>query len=635
MDGLISVQELFGSRAFRIPPYQRGYSWERRQWDDLIEDLEVLPQGKDHFTGQVVLQPTDSQLVDTEGAQYRIYDVVDGQQRLTTLVLLMEAMRRRASDGLANGIEKRFIRITDRAHQPQTKLRFTDGSQGFFESNVLAAQPAPGGATTRAEHRLRACREYFDAYLERASNERGDAFDGWLQGLHDRVSHHLKVNTFEVADPGEVGLIFEVLNSRGRPLSELDLVKNYVLYVGTKLDLEHALHDDVAGAWTQVLTTLMNAGVSGPGDEDALLRAHWLMTYDPLRKNWQGSRTVKERFRLREYANAHEALLTDLRSYVGGLRHAALPFADIHNPTRAGSFSDMTGAARNRVIRTSDRLHRTRAIAVFVPLLIATRVACPGDADRYLEMVDLAERYAFRVYRLIGRRADAGEAMLTRLAYELGRGERDFGSVVAEFKRTLLSYCSESDFAEAFADERENDCYHWSGIKYFLFEYEQHLVGDDEVQIAWQQVERADREKTIEHILPQTPTNPYWTARFDDEALERYTHDLGNLVLTADNRSYGNRAFPQKRGSLTAEGPCYAQANLQSEREIAAWEEWTVQSIRERRQALASWAVERWKVEAPPETSYESLQRIAEVESTDELDDGDQLDVNEPTDPHD
>jgi hypothetical protein len=56
---------------------------------------------------------------------------------------------------------------------------------------------------------------------------------------------------------------------------------------------------------------------------------------------------------------------------------------------------------------------------VFVPLLIATRVACPGDADRYLEMVDLAECYAFRVYRLIGRGADACEAMLTRLGCDL------------------------------------------------------------------------------------------------------------------------------------------------------------------------------------------------------------------------
>src|SRR3954453_20417861 len=111
MDGLITIQELFGSRAFRIPSYQRGYSWERRQWDDLLEDLDVLPIHKDHFAGQVVLQPTDEHLVDTEGAQHRLFDVVDGQQRLTTLVLLMEAIRRAVDTGLAAGIEKRFVRI--------------------------------------------------------------------------------------------------------------------------------------------------------------------------------------------------------------------------------------------------------------------------------------------------------------------------------------------------------------------------------------------------------------------------------------------------------------------------------------------------------------------------------------------
>ena len=100
MNGLLTVQSLFGGRRFEIPDYQRGYAWSERQWSDLVDDLEALPATKDHFTGTLVLKARelDGQLVDIEGQRYRAYDVVDGQQRLTTLVLLLEAIRRELTD---------------------------------------------------------------------------------------------------------------------------------------------------------------------------------------------------------------------------------------------------------------------------------------------------------------------------------------------------------------------------------------------------------------------------------------------------------------------------------------------------------------------------------------------------------
>lgn len=602
MEGLLSIQDLFASRAFRIPAYQRGYSWEERQWADLIEDLEVLPAGKEHFTGQIVLQPTDDHLVDKEGSRHRLHDVVDGQQRLTTLVLLLEAIRRRAGTSLAEGIEKRYIRLTDRADQPQPKLRFSDGSQPYYEQTVLNGAPALGGPRTKAQERLSSALTFFEEYLERESARRRDGFEAWLQDLHDRVAHHLKVNVFDVHDPSEVGLIFEVLNSRGRPLSQLDLVKNYVLYVGTKLDVEHALHDDVSEAWTRILTGLMNAGLGSAADENQLLRAHWLLAYDHQKKRWDGSRSVKARFRLRDYEGRHPEMLSDLRVYVRSLKDASVAYADIQRPTTTTAFAELSTAPqlRRAIIRGSERLHRTRAVAVFLPLLIATRLKCAGDGEEYRRLVDLCERYAFRVYRLLGRRADAGETVISRLAYSLYHGEMEFEAVVAEFKSTLVYYCSEQRFREAFELEDINDWYGWSGIKYFLYEYEQSLVGNDPVEVPWEVIERLDRDKTIEHVLPQTPTDPYWTERFDDAAREAYTHDLGNLALTADNSSYGNKPFPAKKGSPGSDSPCYANANLKNERELTGWYDWTVDSILERRQRLVDWAIMRWAVDDAP-----------------------------------
>jgi hypothetical protein len=631
MDGLWSVQDLFSVRAFRIPEYQRGYSWEREQWDDLLDDLDVLPrdngQFKDHFTGTVVLQPTTiPPITDVEGTSYPVFEVVDGQQRLTTLVLLLEAIRRRADGQLAGGIERRYIRVTDRAGQPQTKLRFSDGSQAYFEENVLEVAPGPGEPATRAQARLSDAVAYFDSYLGAREADLGDGFRPWLFELHGKIGRNLKINLYEVEGADEVGVIFEVMNNRGRPLSELDLVKNYILYLGTKLNVEHALHDDVASAWSRILGGLMSADLGNSWQEDQLLRAHWLMGYDHTKKNWDGSKSVKQWFNLREYDGNDAELLTDLREYVRSLKNASIAYADIQKPTRPGAFAgfEVDNATRLRLIRSSDRLRRLGAMAVFLPLLIAVRLRFPRDAEAYVRAVDLAERYAFRVYRLLGKRADAGESTIARIANQLYGEEIGLDEGLSEFRAALFYYCSDQQFRAAFemADDH-NDWYSWGAMRYLLYEYEQHLCGGDNVKMDWQEVERLSRERTIEHVLPQTPTDTYWTDRFDEEAIRLLTHDIGNLALTADNRSYSNKPFPVKRGvpgQVTP--PCYANANLRNERELATWEEWTPESVLERRTRIVDWILDRWHVEAGANERTADVPTDEVVQDTDEPDGG-------------
>jgi Protein of unknown function (DUF1524) len=82
------------------------------------------------------------------------------------------------------------------------------------------------------------------------------------------------------------------------------------------------------------------------------------------------------------------------------------------------------------------------------------------------------------------------------------------------------------------------------------------------VQLPWNALEGMRLENTIEHILLQTPTDEYWTSRFDEEERRTLTHDLGNLCLTYHNSSYGNKPFPAKRGYPGQDGPCYANSNL-------------------------------------------------------------------------
>jgi uncharacterized protein with ParB-like and HNH nuclease domain len=89
MNDVFTIEKLFTDRVFRVPDYQRGYAWEEQQLREFIEDVELLPAGKDHYTGTVVLydrKGEEASCLDEEGKHYAVSDVVDGQQRLTTIV---------------------------------------------------------------------------------------------------------------------------------------------------------------------------------------------------------------------------------------------------------------------------------------------------------------------------------------------------------------------------------------------------------------------------------------------------------------------------------------------------------------------------------------------------------------------
>src|SRR5581483_7971139 len=132
--------------------------------------------------------------------------------------------------------------------------------------------------------------------------------------------------------------------------------------------------------------------------------------------------------------------------------------------------------------------------------------------------------------------------------------------------------------------------------KYFLYEYEESLAGKEAPRLLWDDLERLDLEKTIEHILPQKPTDAYWTERFDAAARRKWTHDIGNLCLTAHNASYGNKSFPDKKGSAGV-SRCYANSNLFMERALAKLPDWDEAALVERRKAIVEWALRRWHVE--------------------------------------
>jgi len=615
MDHVLTVEKLFAERLLRVPDYQRGYAWEKQQLTEFIEDVELLPSGKDHYTGTIVFHGNAGQVqspcIDEEGCHYTTLAVVDGQQRLTTLVLFLDAIRREMSQiepllRLAEGIRRSYISVRDQAGQPIYKLLLNRDCREFFIHNVLSDSPGPDGPSIQSHRRLIDARSHFAEYLAIKGEELGSDYKTWLVALRNKLVNQLKVTVYTVEDHAEVGVIFEVLNNRRKPLSELEKVKNYLLYLASKLEVPlHQLAEEVNQAWTNIFERLMDAGLASSSDEDQLLRAHWLMGYDHLRKNWEGSKSIKAKFGLKGWQGKHKELLEELLQYTWSLKHAALAYCDASRPTRSGSFAVFQDdpALRKPVVRMSEKLRRIKVIAPFLPLLMATRLRFAEDAQKYFALVALCEVFAFRVYRFLEKRSNAGQSALFRMGRKLYSGERDFDSVLQRIRSWLLYYCPNEKFQFS---EDDNEWYGWFGLKYFLYEYEEHLAKDDIVQLPWDVLDHTDLQKSIEHILPQTPTDPYWTQRFSEAAQRKWTHDIANLCLTSHNPSYGNKPFPDKKGSSGALYPCYANSNLFMERALAAFPDWDEAALTTRRKAIIEWALKRWHVEEPASVELEA-----------------------------
>ena len=633
---------LFQQRIFLIPDYQRGYAWEKEQVGELLEDLEMLNAPRRHYAGTIVLCKTaDAPIMGNDGTLYATHAVVDGQQRLTTIVLLLNELSRALAAypdcaDLAEGVRKNYVQTKSRDDWPIYKLSLNKDTHAFYRDSVLPETPSIDQPPVRAAARLRDAKKQIADYLRRADDELESEHRESLTEWHAKLTQQLHFNLYEVEKEAEVGVIFEVMNDRGKPLTELEKVKNYLLYAASSRDVDEFARDGLAnsanGAWAKILSNLMTAGLGSSGHEDQLLQMHWIMQYEPQARNWDGVKSVKGKFGLRKYAERHNDLLVDLREYAEGLRDSSVAYCDARNPRRDEAFGSVPGGARNDLRYWNTKLARIGVIRTFLPLLMATRQLWSSEPQKYLELVKLCEAFAYRTYRIWGARSNYRESAMFHLAYRVAREELDFGDAVREMKLAYGGKEARLGFAEFTNAPDPAPNYHWGGLRYFLYEYEEHLAAEKGVSpnIPWQEVARAGLKDTVEHVLPQyIGDQRYWQDRFTSSEHEEYKDDIGNLALTKWNSYYSNYAFPIKKGEQGSDRKCYAEAPFYQEREVAEQNDWTKESIDARRAKMLAWAKERWSVDFSDvdgagaedvEPDEDEMDDEADIEDEDEAD---------------
>ncbi|MEO6202458.1 MAG: DUF262 domain-containing protein [Nitrospirales bacterium] len=222
---LLTLKDIFddGKRQLSVPDYQRGYSWENEQRNDLMGDIQQIRSQKHrHFTGTVVA---------SKQGDSNCFDLVDGQQRITSLVILISCLLRATrQDGLSEIAETSLeeierIYLWSGVQEGNTRYQLKLGSirDPLFHELLLQGQLKNEQVKNKADQNI------VDAVVQ---------FDDWLKELKDdelsaiflAVTNKLGFLLYAPEQDAEIGIMFEVINNRGKPLSELEKIKNYLIF---------------------------------------------------------------------------------------------------------------------------------------------------------------------------------------------------------------------------------------------------------------------------------------------------------------------------------------------------------------------------------------------------------------------
>jgi uncharacterized protein with ParB-like and HNH nuclease domain len=316
MDESKSLDSLFKEKIFRIPDYQRGYAWQKSQLKDFWEDLINLSGDRSHYTGVLTLKELGSQEISNadnefwlvDDHSYKMYHIVDGQQRLTTFVVFIQAFIEFVKQLDENiGKPDQEIYITDSlsleavisrylyktkptGDQYRTyKFGYTvdNPSYEYMRHRIFNEDGSPSIEETFYTLNLRNAKLYFYEQLKELYSDSGH---NGLQDVYKKLTKKFLFNEYVIKDEFDVFVAFETMNNRGKRLSDLELLKNRLIYLTTlytdeELDAAErkSLRDAINAAWKEVYFQL-GRNDKRPLNDDDFLKAHWIMYFQYSRK---------------------------------------------------------------------------------------------------------------------------------------------------------------------------------------------------------------------------------------------------------------------------------------------------------------------------------------------------------------
>lgn len=556
-----TIKELIeGTKQFEVPIWQRQYTWGQRQqdqlWEDLREQFEHLTSGTvtgGHFVGTFVLSPRDPSAT---GVTHFL--VVDGQQRLTTLMLLLCAIRDVAASEDPTAVDRyNGLYLVNQYADDQNRYRLLP-TEADRESFLRWVDGAPdngsGDAISAAYRRLR-------GHVEKLVAERGH---GSIPSLTTAVVERLELVEITTQKDDNVHRIFQSLNGTGTPLNQADLLRNHIFMLlparGT------AVYQQV---WQPMEQLIGVENLQGLARVDLLRR---------------GKETPRD-----HVYEAHQRLLTPIAGDEAAVEERVRDLA-----YRAGLYKRLVDPGSEQHPATAEglaRLARWGAQTSHPLLMEALDLRQRGvlSDDQLAEAVSLVE--SFLVRRQLARiPTNALNWIFVQLVPKLPKDSTFVEELHRELSRDRLYWPSDQEIAEAL---RKQPFFHIGrgNQRKLILESLERGFGHPEL------IDFEESNLTVEHIMPQT-LSPEWVDHLeelgDDPSVvhAELVHTLGNLTLTAFNGTLSNNPFERK-------AQIYEASHLELNRALAENEAWGRDQILARAKSLAEQVTAIWPAPLP------------------------------------
>lgn len=562
---------------FLIPEYQRGYSWTKEQLEDFTNDLDDVEFVKEHYAGTITLVKSGGH--ESVGiSQFIKYDVVDGQQRITTIHLLLISLFFRlkeinnADDIIVKNVfskGKTFLRLNNKDNQEFFQYLLNEENIDSLRHYVPAS---------KTQKNLLHARLYFHTYFLRFSSPQR------LVKIYNNLMTKFKINVFELEEESEVGLIFETMNDRGLPLSDIDKVKNYLIYMSHKLD-DKQLAREINKKFGELFSELMTID-NGPITkiENRFLKDCYLIysgdtkELSDIHKKIK-SQLIKQReiFRSKNLFDNNAVLknkkLREIKDFNNFLHKCSGLYANIFN-------QNFDNAELNNSLF---RLKTLGKLETFSPLILAVAINKKYRNEFLIPIIELLETYTTRVFIFGNKKSNTGITSFYDLAYKIFNNKLIFTDLKKEIRSLVQKNSTTTELKKNIVNLSVYNNIDSNIIKFYLFEYEKYLQQEAKAnyELGDLQTVLESNKITIEHISPQNA--------LPGERHLKNTNNMGNLVLTFGNSFLSNKNFLTKK-------EYYKNSDLLSELELSGHEKWEDREISDRGKKLAKFINDKWKI---------------------------------------
>lgn len=547
--------------SFFIPPYQRAYSWGKEQINRFFDDVMRLvhseqdPMQKDkqqHFFGTLVYK------WEGQGSFAKRQVIIDGQQRLTTTLIFCIALRDLSTDQEEKQNITNTLLINEKStFKDKIKLKQVTSDWDAYGALVMGKESVPGKITD-------AYNLFIRLLSKQLENEdiTAEHFITALQRINVAIIE-LSEEPYKGEDPQ---VIFETLNSLGKPLSLSDLIRNYIL-LGMPSDQQTTIYDEV---WQPKIEQPLGEAYLSKFFRD-YLQCRDKKPYKVVSDN----NTKELYYQFKEFVEqtftSRESFIKDIESYVPcylsiidpSHYEDATPDSETIRELLCNIFEDITSEAFKPVVLELLHMYQAKAPATTISgaLLIETLKSIRTYLIRR-RVVSLTQAENMNTPLLIihlpaiARQETSMTKVLSNLFYKL-RLPND-----KEIRETLERIAFYKD----------------------LRSYSKFILGKMEERQTKVAVPFRDKAITIEHIMPQT-LNEVWCSELGEEKAEEvhqhYLHNIGNLILTEFNSEMGNKSFADKKTQLST-------STIRYSHDICQYEQWCEKSILDHQNRMIS-----------------------------------------------